>query len=760
MNADTIIRLNRFPSKGETVTAIDGEGGGVRTIAGGKGANQAVAVARLGLTDSTTAHFVGQFGSDAHASMLRSTLLSHDVDISYCRDCVDCPSGLGLVFLQPDGAVASVVVGGSNAAWPVADGADEETREWWAGVQDLVRGAAALLLQREVPEHVNERLAEVARAAGVPVVQDVGGEDRPISDAQLARVDFVSPNLSELQRLVGTTRALGDDESVVAAARELQARGARNVLVTLGDRGSLLIPQPAASPSSDASDRQPTVLRQGCCPIPGEGSMVDETGAGDCFRAAFTVALVEGKPLPECLRFAAAAGAVAVSREGAVPAIPSRQDLEDLLPLLQEAGEGDGTAAAAAARNLRGGAAAATATSSADDLGTHDDQEEEEEEEEEAAAAEEVAVVSEEEEDDSEPLPEDCPWQFASRINSMKDGAWRWAGDSASRVGDWVARQGTVRGLDLVDFNFPQHLVPSSKASSSESIQEGGDGRLSVDEAKGALRAAGLAAGAVCLRYSKDMQLGAMTNPDPAVRRRAIDLTIEAGRAAEALGAEELVVWSAYCGYDYSLQVDYHVLWRRVVEAFQEVCDACPRLRVSLEFKPTDENTRFFAVPSTGAALLLVQDIARPNMGLTIDVGHCLAAGENPAQSVAMVGGAGKLFGVQCNDGYQRIGAEDGLMFGSVHPLMALELCVWLVKTNFKGHIYFDTFPRNEDPVREAEHNIRAAKRLWAQATRLLRDPKGRLSDVWKRHDAIGALELAEESSALSRQPHVLWQRQ
>ena len=75
-----------------------------------------------------------------------------------------------------------------------------------------------------------------------------------------------------------------------------------------------------------------------------------------------------------------------------------------------------------------------------------------------------------------------------------------------------------------------------------------------------------------------------------------------------------------------------------MVEAFREVCDACPALRVSLEFKPTDENTRFFAVPSTGAALLLVKDIDRPNMGLTIDVGHCLAAGENPAQSVAMVG--------------------------------------------------------------------------------------------------------------------------
>ena len=96
-------------------------------------------------------------------------------------------------------------------------------------------------------------------------------------------------------------------------------------------------------------------------------------------------------------------------------------------------------------------------------------------------------------------------------------------------------------------------------------------------------------------------------------------------------------------------------------------------------------------------------------MGLTIDVGHCLAAGENLAQSVAMVGAAGKLFGVQLNDGYQRIGAEDGLMFGSVHPLMALELCVWLVKTEFKGHI-FHTFSRNEDPIRSS-HNIRTKKK-------------------------------------------------
>ena len=78
-----------------------------------------------------------------------------------------------------------------------------------------------------------------------------------------------------------------------------------------------------------------------------------------------------------------------------------------------------------------------------------------------------------------------------------------------------------------------------------------------------------------------------------------------------------------------------------------EICDEFPTLRVSLEFKPTDENTRFFAVPSTGAALLLAHEGNRSNFGLTLDIGHMIMAGENPAQSVAMVGRAGKLFGVQ-----------------------------------------------------------------------------------------------------------------
>jgi len=729
MNVDTIIEVDRFPDSGETVTTPSPNTG--KTVAGGKGCNQAVAISKLG---GAGCSFVGNFGNDLHASMLRSVLEGHGVDVSACgENSPDLPSGQGLVFLKRDGTIASVVIGGANAVWPEAKtkGAKTKGGGLAAAVEAVTsRRVCAVLLQREVPEHVNEAVAAAAHAAGIPVLQDIGGEDRPISDAQLSHCDFVSPNLTELRRLTGgafsSDADFDDDAAVLQAAKALQARGARNVLVTLGERGCLLLREGGAA------------LREACCPLP--AAAVDETGAGDCFRAAFAVALteqlakaeekipaegnsgdsgaagvasLEDEALRESLRFASAAGALAVTRLGAVPAIPSRAEVLELHRAAEaprEAGAGAGVGAKGALA-VRGGCGAYGEVGGAE---------------------------------------EGCPWRFASRLNSMKDRPELWDGDAAGVAG-WVMRQAIVQGLDLVDFNFPQHLVPLGGEAEAEAAQEaaqeaaGGaqkDGRLTVGEAKKLLGELGLECGAVCLRYPNKFRAGALTNPDALLRREAVELTVAAGRAAEALGAKELVVWSAFDGYDYSLQVDYEAMWSRVVAAFQEVCDACPGLKVSLEFKPTDENMRFFCVPSTGAALLLCDDVNRDNFGLTMDLGHCLAAGENPAQSVAMVGLRGKLFGVQLNDGYQRIGAEDGLLFGSVHPHMAQELCLWLVKTRFAGHIYFDTFPRNEDPVAEAERNIRTAKKFWLKATQLLASQK--LRDCWETHDGIAALDLAE----------------
>ena len=140
---------------------------------------------------------------------------------------------------------------------------------------------------------------------------------------------------------------------------------------------------------------------------------------------------------------------------------------------------------------------------------------------------------------------------------------------------------------------------------------------------------------------------------------------------------------------------------------------------------------------------MLIDEIDRPNMGLTLDVGHMLMAGENPGQSIAMVGKRKKLFGIQLNDGYTRLAAEDGLMFGSVHPSMALEIRYQMRRTGFDGHFYFDTFPQRTDPIKEAEYNIRQVKKFWTAAGAI---DKANLTEVMKEHDAIGALEIVNEA--------------
>jgi len=311
---------------------------------------------------------------------------------------------------------------------------------------------------------------------------------------------------------------------------------------------------------------------------------------------------------------------------------------------------------------------------------------------------------------------------FASRLNSMKERLDLWSGEN--NVLGWIARQGEIKGLKLVDFNSPQHL-------------EG----LTIKEIKSALKNVSLKTGAVCTRFTKEFECGAFTNPEPSKRRAAIELVLKAGQWARDLGASELVVWSAFDGYDYSLQADYQVLWNQCTDAFRIVCDSFPDLKVSLEPKPT-EPRRFFIHNTTGAAMLMVRDIDRENMGLTLDFGHCLMATENPGQSAALVGQEGKLFGVQLNDGFVKPGSEDGLALGTVHPLMTLEFIYWLQRFDYQGHVYFDTFPKNDDPIREAEYNIRRFSKWWDQASSI--GEKGIKNMLYKK-DTMGILESLED---------------
>jgi hypothetical protein len=318
-------------------------------------------------------------------------------------------------------------------------------------------------------------------------LQDAGGEDRPIANALLKLLDYICPNEFELARLTGGLPT-GTEEEVLAAAASLTARGARNVLVTLGPRGALLL-------AADGS-----LLRQEALPLPGGGAVVDATAAGDAFRAAFAVALVEGRPLQACLQLASAAGAVAVSRMGAVPSLPTRTEAEAV-------------AAGGAGRSAASGACS-------------------------AAAPGETPLAAPAASSPSLPSP-GCPYQFASRLNSMqarRDLAGR--SEGSDNVLGWITRQSRIRGLSLVDLNHPQHTA-----------------KLKPRQLRSALAATGLAAGAIAMRFPPDFSLGAFSNPDAALRARAVALAAEGCRWAAELGARDLVVWPQYDGYDYNFQV-------------------------------------------------------------------------------------------------------------------------------------------------------------------------------------------------------------
>jgi ribokinase len=175
-NVDITTRVARLPHKHETLVASSPI---TQVAVGGKGANQAVAAARLGRAGSVRTHFVTQFGNDAYASWLESTLAAEALDLSGCRHSTTHPSGQGLVLLEDDGSVSSVVVGGANAAW-----GESLTAESCRG---LVAGgpAAVVMLQREIPESVNMAVATAAVTAGMPVILDLGGEDRPLPPEML-----------------------------------------------------------------------------------------------------------------------------------------------------------------------------------------------------------------------------------------------------------------------------------------------------------------------------------------------------------------------------------------------------------------------------------------------------------------------------------------------------------------------------------------------------------------------------------------------
>jgi ribokinase len=293
INLDLVVRCAALPRPGQTVTGDD-----LGEVGGGKGANQAVAAARLGA--ATT--LIGRVGGDSAGQRLRDGLAAEEVHVPGDLVSPEVSSGVAIIAVERGGENHIVLIPGANARLTPADIAQHGAH---------IRAARVLLLQLEVPIATVLAAARLARAAGVKVLLDPAPAPASL-DPELVRVDLLSPNRSEAETLVG--RPLPTIGAVAEAARELVARGAGAVVITLGGDGALLC-------AEGATLHLPAMAVDA----------VDATAAGDAFKAALALRWAEGATLAEAVRFALAAGALAASRPGAQPSLPYRHQVDSLL---------------------------------------------------------------------------------------------------------------------------------------------------------------------------------------------------------------------------------------------------------------------------------------------------------------------------------------------------------------------------------------------------------------------------------------------
>jgi len=265
---------------------------------GGKGANQAVAAARLGAQVS----MVGRIGHDAFGGALPENLVADGIDHTFVVQDEEAATGVALIVVDDDGENSIVVSSGANMHLSPADVESAEA---------VIAAADLLILQLEVPLESVIRSAELARAHGVQVVLNPAPA-RSLPARLLSMVDVLVPNESEAALLAG--QPVDTQDEALKAAEALLVSGAGTVILTLGERGAL----PAGAGRREiypAFDVKP----------------VDTTAAGDAFVAGLAVALAEGKGLDEAVRWANGAGALATTQLGAQPSLPPRGSLEQLL---------------------------------------------------------------------------------------------------------------------------------------------------------------------------------------------------------------------------------------------------------------------------------------------------------------------------------------------------------------------------------------------------------------------------------------------
>lgn len=293
INADHILNLETFPAPGETVT-----GNHYQVAFGGKGANQAVAAGRSGANIA----FIACTGDDDIGSSIRQQLASDNINVDPVSVIDGEPTGVALIFVNGEGENVIGIHAGANAA--LSPARVEAQRE-------RIAEASALLMQLESPIDSVLVAANIAHENHTTVVLNPAPA-RVLSDELLALVDIITPNETEAEKLTGIR--VENDEDAAKAALVLHKKGIDTVLITLGSRGVW------ASVKGEGQR------------VPGfKVEAVDTIAAGDTFNGALIAALLEDKALSDAIRFAHAAAAIAVTRKGAQPSVPWREEIEAFL---------------------------------------------------------------------------------------------------------------------------------------------------------------------------------------------------------------------------------------------------------------------------------------------------------------------------------------------------------------------------------------------------------------------------------------------
>ncbi len=297
VNVDHILTVPYFAKPGETLTGYN-----YNIEFGGKGANQAVAVARL-KSKNIEVQFLGCIGDDSIGSQIKESMKNDGIDVSHLQQNIGVMTGVAFIQVSESGKNSIVLASGAN---------DCVDLEYVKQCQQKIESSNAILMQLETPIEAVALAAKFAKNKQKLVVLNPAPA-KPLTDELLSLVDIITPNETEAEILTGIE--VTDEISAKKAAEVFHQKGIRTVLITLGKKGVFV-----------------SVIGEISEIISGFSvKAIDTTAAGDTFNGAFLCEYLDGKPLKEALRFAQGAAALSVTRKGAQPSVPNREEVIEFI---------------------------------------------------------------------------------------------------------------------------------------------------------------------------------------------------------------------------------------------------------------------------------------------------------------------------------------------------------------------------------------------------------------------------------------------